>query len=92
MYLKIDLWEERTFCFEDGIQRLFNTMWTFEKIKNLCYNFYILNNFNLKDINQINIIKRKNGTFYINQISGYNEELGLFGFLINPDNSLKKFI
>ena len=92
MYFKINLWEEKTFSFGDGINKLFDTLWTFEKIKSLCYNFYILNDFNLKEINQINIVKRKDGMFYINQISGYNNKLGLFGFLVNPDNSLKKFI
>ena len=92
MYFKINLWEEKTFAFGDGIDKLFDTLWTFEKIKMLCYNFYILNDFNLPEINQINIIKRKDGSFYINQISGYNEEFGMFGFSVDSHNQLKKFI
>ena len=92
MYFKINLWEEKTFSFGDGIDKLFDTFWTFEKIKSLCYNFYVLNNFNLKEINQINIIRRKDGMFYINQISGHNNKLGLFGFFFFFFNSLKKFI
>ena len=42
MYFKINLWEEQTFSFGDGISKLFDTLWTFEKIKSLCYNFGII--------------------------------------------------
>lgn len=92
MYLKIKIWKEEASSYSEYIEKICDTIWTNEKTKSLCYNYDILNKFRLKDINAVSVIKRKDGRFYINQICGYNTRKGLFGYLVNPDNTLSRFI
>lgn len=92
MYLKINLWKEEISHYGKYIEKNCDTLWTNEKTKSLCYNYDILNKFRLKDINAISVIERENKRFYINQICGYNTKKGLFGYLVNPNNTLSRFI
>lgn len=86
---KIDLWQEKAMRFGIGLERLHNAFWTIGKLKETCCNAKVIDG--LKGINAINVIKRIDGTFCINQISGYTCDSGLYGYLVKPDNTLERF-
>ena len=95
MGYKIELWEETKMQYGIGSVKKMETRWTLEKIKELCCNASVLENLKkelLNGINGIHVIEMLDGTFYINQFGGYTNRTGLFGFMVNPDNTLARFI
>lgn len=89
MFYHVNLWQENKMQYGDGIVKLFDTLWTMDKIKRLCSNADVLRN--LKGINGIHIIQRFDGSFFINQISGYTDDTGLYGYSVGKNNSLLRF-
>ncbi len=86
---KVDLWQEKAMRYGTGLERMHDAFWAMDKLKETCCNAKVLDA--LKGINAINVIKRLDGTFCVNQISGYTISTGLYGYLVKPDNSLERF-
>ena len=65
MYFKIHLTEEKNFPYGIGTEKICDTLWSEEKLFDFCVNPSALwFNFDLREINGINVIKRLNGEFY----------------------------
>lgn len=86
---KVDIWKEKPMRYGTGLERMHDAFWSMDKLKEMCCNVKVLDG--LKGINTINVIKRLDGTFYINQISGYTIRSGLYGYLVKSDSSLERF-
>lgn len=87
---KIGLWKETKMPFGIGLERLHDERWPKDQLNEKCCNAKVIDR--LKGINAIYVIKRLDGTFYVNQVCGYTDVTGLYGYTVNPDNTLDRFI
>lgn len=89
-YYRIDLWEEQEMEYGIGAVHVCDTFWQPEKIKEMISNWRVMEN--LKEINVINVIKRLDGSYYINQVSGYTYNTGMYCYMVFPDGALQRAI
>ena len=89
-YHRIDLWEEQKM--ECGISAVHvcDTFWPPEKIKEMISNWRVMEN--LKGINALNVIKRLDDTYYLNQVSGYTYNTGMYCYVVCRDGALQRVI
>lgn len=88
MLYHVNLWEERRMQFGIGTVKDRDFCATMDRIHELCCNPESLKN--IKGINGIHVIKTMDGRYYINQISGYNNVIGAYCYMVHPDGKLTK--
>jgi len=86
----IDLWEERQMEYGIGIVRLCDIYWWPERIKKSVSNWRMMEK--LKGINGLHVIKRMDGSYYLNSISGYTYDKGMYLYMVHPDGTLTREI
>lgn len=84
----VNLYEEKEMQFDAGLVKDSEFLSTLENIKKHFSNSQVMDK--LADVTAINAIKRLDGTYYINQLSGYSFEYGTFCYLVNLDGTLTK--
>ena len=89
-YHRIDLWEEQQMEYGIGAVHVCDTFWLPEKIKEMISNWRVMEN--LKGINVLNVIKRLDGSYYLNQVSGYTYGTGMYCYMVCPDGALQRAI
>lgn len=85
----VSIFAEKEMAFGIGLERVTDSYWTKDKLHETCVNGHIIDKHN--GINGISVVKRLDGTFCIIQFSGYTEVSGLYGYEVNPDNTLERF-
>lgn len=88
MLYHVDLWEEQQMQFGIGTVKVRDDYTTMDRIKEICCNPESLKK--LKGISGIHVIKTMDGRYYINQISGYNNVIGAYCYMVHPDGKLTK--
>lgn len=87
-YYAISLWEDQQMRYGIGAVHVCDTFWLPEKIKEMISNWHVMEN--LKGINGLEVIKRLDGSYYLNQVSGYTYNTGMYCYIVNPDGSLRR--
>ena len=91
--LSVEFWYETQMEHGIGTHKLYQKHMLLKEIIETADNYHVItNNTNkLMGLHHIQIIKTMNGKLLINQLAGYNDQDGLFGYLVNPDNTLERF-
>lgn len=83
----VNLWEERVMPFAIGIVKDCDTLWARETIYSTCVNGFAIKG--VKGINGIHVVKTLSGNYWVNQISGYTADRGMYCMLVNKDGTMK---
>ena len=87
---EIDLWEESEARFGIALNRLLETYWSTDKIRDTVSNWKIAKN--IKGVTALHIVKRLDGSFFLNQISGYTDSTGMYCYMVGQDGKLVREI
>lgn len=89
-FYPIDLWEEQEMKYGIGLVHIRDTFWYLDEIKRKISNWRVMEK--LKGINGLHVIKRLDGSYYLNQISGYTLNIGAYCYMVYPDGTIKREI
>jgi len=88
MFYNIHIDEERQMRYGLGLAKICDTTWRDEQIKTRVQNWKVMEN--IDGINGLHIIVRLDGTYYLNQFCGYNDNLGMFCYMVHEDGTITK--